>query len=141
MQYVRGSREESQVERGQPSGRITIMPCTLPPIPDLVLALRELIDQVPRGRATTAGRLASALGNPVAARWIGHYLLHHDHDANCACHRVLRAGGTLGPYPEGSDEKVRRLQADGVEVVSGNVDLDRFGCGAFTIERAVMASE
>jgi len=61
------------------------MPNPLPPIPDLVLALRQLIDQVPRGRVTTPGTLAAALGNPVAARWIGHYLLHHDHDANCPC--------------------------------------------------------
>jgi deoxyribonuclease V len=107
----------------------------LPPIPDLVLALQRLIDQVPQGRVTTPGTLASALGNPVAARWIGHYLLHHDHDANCACHRILRAGGALGPYPDGADEKVRRLQADGVEMVAGSVDLERYGCRDFTSDR------
>jgi deoxyribonuclease V len=87
---------------------------------------------VPRGRVTTAGTLAAALGNPIAARWIGHHLLHHDHDAGCVCHRVLRAGGLLGPYPEGVDEKVRRLRADGVEQVAGIVDLERYGCGDFT---------
>ena len=38
--------------------------------------------------------------------WIGHYLLHHEHDANCVCHRILRAGGALGLYPQGVDEKV-----------------------------------
>jgi deoxyribonuclease V len=107
----------------------------LPPIPDLVLALQWLIDQVPWGRVTTAGRLAAALGNPVAARWIGHYLLHHDHNANCACHRVLRAGGALGPYPEGNEEKVRRLMAEGVELDAGSVDLERYACGDFTGDR------
>ena len=111
------------------------MPPPFPPIPDLVLALRQLIDQVPRGRVTTPGTLAAALGNPVAARWIGHYLLHHEHDANCACHRVLRAGGVLGPYPKGGDEKVRRLRAEGVEMVSECVDLDRFGFADFTGDR------
>lgn len=107
------------------------MPLPLPPVPDLVLALRQLIDQVPRGRVTTPGTLALALGNPIAARWIGHYLLHHEHDANCACHRVLRAGGVLGPYPEGNDEKVRRLRAEGVTIVAERVDLDRFSYGNF----------
>ncbi len=111
------------------------MPRMLPPIPDLVLALRQLLDQVPRGRVTTPGVLASALGNPVAARWIGHYLLHHDHRATCACHRVLRAGGALGPYPEGSTEKIRRLQGEGVELTAGSVDLDRFGYREFTGDR------
>ena len=113
----------------------------LPPIPDLVLSLRRLIDQVPRGRVTTPGTLASALGNPIAARWIGHYLLHHDHDAGCVCHRVIRAGGALGPYPEGSQEKVRRLSAEGVEMAADHgymvpgVDLERYGYGDFTSDR------
>ena len=70
-------------------------------IPDLAAALRTLIAQVPAGKATTCGGLAEALGNPVAARWIGHFLLHHQHDAACLCHRVVRAGGRLGPYIDG----------------------------------------
>lgn len=115
------------------------MPLPLPPIPDLVLALRQLIDQVPRGRVTTPGGLASALGNPIAARWIGHYLLHHGHDANCVCHRVVRAGGALGPYPQGDDEKVRRLRAEGVEVAAGSVGLDCFGYADFTSDRPLQA--
>ncbi len=88
----------------------------LPPIPDLVLALRRLIDQVPRGPRHHARQAGRGPGQPVAARWIGHYLLHHDHDASCVCHRVLRAGGLPGPYPEGGDEKLRRLRAEGVEM-------------------------
>ena len=111
------------------------MPFSLPPLPDLVGMLRRLIDQVPRGRATTPGALASALGNPIAARWIGHYLLHHEHDANCVCHRVLRAGGTLGAYPGGGAEKLRRLRAEGVEIVAGNVDLERYGYGDLKSDR------
>jgi deoxyribonuclease V len=111
------------------------MPIALPPIPDLVLALQRLIDQVPAGRVTTPGRLAAALGNPVAARWIGSYLLDHDHDANCACHRVVRAGGLLGPYLRGSDEKARRLRAEGVETAAESIDLDRYDCGDFTSDR------
>jgi deoxyribonuclease V len=108
---------------------------SLPVIPDLVDALRRLIDQVPRGRVTTPGALASALGNSIAARWVGHYLLHHEHDTSCVCHRVVRAGGVLGAYPQGNDEKVRRLQADGVAVVDGVVDLDLYGFLDFTSGR------
>ena len=109
------------------------MPSSLPPIPDLPAALRRLIPQVPRGRVTTPGQLAAALGNPVAARWIGHFLLHHEHDADCACHRVVRASGILGPYPCGGVEKARRLGEDGVSVVDGLIDckgrgFDDFAC-------------
>jgi deoxyribonuclease V len=111
------------------------MSLRLPPIPDLVLSLQRLIGQVPCGRVTTPGALAAALGNPIAARWIGHYLLHHDHHANCACYRVLRAGGILGGYPEGDDAKIRRLRAEGVEMVAGSFDLDRYGFGDFGGDR------
>ncbi len=111
------------------------MRSTLPTIPNMVLELGRLIEQVPQGRVTTAGALAAALGNPVAARWIGHYLLHHDHDDGCFCHRVLRAGGVLGAYPQGDDEKVRRLRADGVITVAGSVDLERYGFNDFTSDR------
>ena len=79
--------------------------------------------------------LAAALGNPIAARWVGHYLLHHDHDADCVCHRAIRAGGVLGPYPKGSEEKARRLRAEGVELVEEGVDLERFGYGDFSGDR------
>jgi deoxyribonuclease V len=84
---------------------------------------------------TTAGQLAAALGNPVAARWVGHYLLHHEHEAGCNCHRVVRAGGVLGPYPCGGDEKARRLEADGVRVVEGRVDWDCYGFDNFDSDR------
>lgn len=95
-------------------------------LPDLRQTLTALIAQIPPGRVTTCGALAEALGNPIAARWIGHFLLHHPHGSGCACHRVVRAGGRLGPYIGGSIEaKARRLAAEGVEVVAGQVDLAR----------------
>jgi len=105
-------------------------------IPDLAGQLRELIAQVPAGWVTTCGALADALGNRIAARWVGHFTLHHDHDARCACHRILRAGGVLGPYVAGGERaKMRRLQAEGIEVRSGGVDLQRFGFHDFISER------
>ena len=67
-----------------------------PAVPDLTLCLRQLLSQVPAGLVTTCGDLAEALGNRIAAKWDGHFALHHDHDADCACHRVLRAGGEPG---------------------------------------------
>ena len=111
------------------------MPNSLPPIPDLPAALRNLIAQVPRGRVTTPGQLAAALGNPVAARWIGHFLLHHEHDAACTCHRVVRAGGVLGAFPCGGEAKAHLLEADGVSVFEGRVNCDRYGFDDFACDR------
>jgi len=107
-----------------------------PPIPDLAAVLARLISQTPAGRVTTCGDLAEALGDRIAARWVGHYTLHHEHDAQCACHRILRAGGLLGPYITGDiNVKANQLIAEGVEIHGGVVDLERFGFREFRTDR------
>ncbi len=104
-------------------------------IPDLPWQLRQLIAQVPSGKVATCGALAQALGDAIAARWVGHFLLHHPHDAACNCHRVVRAGGMLGGYVQGEAAKRRRLVAEAIEVRDQAVDLARYGCDHFQSDR------
>ena len=66
--------------------------------PNMPSHLFQLVAQIPRGRVTTYGDLARALGNVMASRWVGQELLNHDHHSNCHCHRVVRANGDLGVY-------------------------------------------
>ncbi len=108
------------------------MPYTAIPIPDMVEELQHLLAQVPAGRVTTYGTLAVALGNRIAARWVGHWMLHHRHSPVCTCHRVLLAGGVLGRYTAGATSaKARLLQQEGIEICDGRVDLDRYGWNEF----------
>jgi deoxyribonuclease V len=96
-------------------------------VPDMDLALSELVEQIPRGGAATYGGLAAVLGDPVAARWVATRLLAHRHDADCRCHCVVLAGGIVGKYVSGETrnrEKVARLEAEGAAVVGGRIDLD-----------------
>jgi deoxyribonuclease V len=80
--------------------------------------------------------LAEALGDRIAARWVGHFALHHDHPPDCVCHRIVRAGGVLGGYAASSVErKARRLADEGILVRNGLVDLDRFGFCEFASDR------
>jgi deoxyribonuclease V len=105
-------------------------------LPDLPQELRGLAAQVPAGRVTTCGWLAEALGSPLAARWIGHFMLHHEHGEDCPCHRVVRAGGQLGGFVGGtSAAKALRLAAEGVEIRGETIDLDRFGFRDFRGDR------
>ena len=91
---------------------------------DLVAELAALLRQVPRGRVTTYGLLAHALGDPAAARWIGARLLDHPHSARCPCHRVVRGSGDPGLYIAGDAQaKLARLRKEGVEVVGDVVTL------------------
>lgn len=105
-------------------------------VPDLYDALRRLVAQIPPGRVTTYGALAIALGDVAAARWVGYHLLNHQHTGDCACHRVVRAGGHLGGYVTNDPrDKAARLSEEGVPVPDGIVDLAVFGFDTFQSER------
>jgi len=94
-------------------------------LPDLQRAVDRLLRQIPTGHFSTYGDLADALGDRVASRWVGHYMLHHAHDQNCPCHRVVRADQTLGVYVSGrAEDKARRLAGEGVNVRDDRVTDD-----------------
>jgi len=105
-------------------------------LPDLAEHLRQLLQQVPRGRVTTYGALAAALGDPIAARWVGQAVCEQGEDAAWLCHRVVRSDGTLGhDLPEGAAAKAPRLAAEGITIVENAVDLDRYGFDEFSGDR------
>lgn len=112
----------------------------LPPIPDLPAAVRQLVRQIPSGRVATYGALALALGDRLASRWIGHELLHHDHDETCPCHRVVRVDGSLGKYiADRETAKIDRLKAEGIEIRAGLVDRLRYGFDDFRSSQPLLA--
>jgi len=95
-------------------------------VPDLAAEAWGLLTQVPRGRVTTYGDMARALGDVGAARWVAELLLGHEHTAACLCHRVVRAGGAIGLYgDETRFRKAERLQREGIEVAGEAVSPDR----------------
>ncbi len=115
-------------------------PETLPPftidIPDLPQSLRSLLRRVPRGRVTTYGALATALGDSIAARWVAQHLLDHTHGPRCRCHRVVRAGGELGTYiTRSATEKRTLLTAEGVHIADDTVDLAVYGVEPPALDR------
>jgi deoxyribonuclease V len=105
-------------------------------LPNLPEQLTRLLTQIPPGRVTTYGMLADALGNRIAARWVGHFMLHHEHHAGCPCHRVVRADGQLGQYIAGGPRaKAKRLAGEAVTVRKGSIDLAEFGFERFVSDR------
>jgi deoxyribonuclease V len=105
-------------------------------IPNLDAELRTLLYQIPAGRVATYGDLAAALGNAAAARWVGEYLLDHEHDSECPCHRVIRSNGDVGLSITGDPaDKIGKLQAEGVDVSAGRIPLGEFGFSDFQSNR------
>jgi O-6-methylguanine DNA methyltransferase len=92
-------------------------------------ALYALLRTIPRGRVVTYGQLAALLGNRAWARAVGN-ALHANPDGNAnPCYRVVNARGELSrAYAFGGPaEQARRLEADGIPVQDGRVDLKIYG--------------
>jgi deoxyribonuclease V len=92
-------------------------PPALLSLPDLPAALAALLRQIPSGRVTTFGDLATALGDVAAARWAAQWI-RETATNNLPTHRVVLRTGELRA------EQIQPLLAEGVPFVSASrVDL------------------
>tara|TARA_Y100000310_G_scaffold328363_1_gene396385 strand:- start:761 stop:1057 length:297 start_codon:yes stop_codon:yes gene_type:complete len=82
--------------------------------------------KIPRGKVSTYGAIASAMGKDGAVRAVGGALNKNPYK-EVPCHRVVGFDGSLVGFASGVKEKERILKSEGVEVVNGKVDLERYG--------------
>jgi methylated-DNA-[protein]-cysteine S-methyltransferase len=82
---------------------------------------------IPRGRVSTYGRVARAVGIPGAARAVGQALARNPFPIIIPCHRAVRSDGSLGGYRGGVAMKRALLRLEGVAVnASDRVVVDQF---------------
>lgn len=83
---------------------------------------------IPKGRVATYGQVAAMAGNGGAARVVGNALHVNPAPGIIPCHRVVNAQGRLAPRFAfgGSDGQKSLLEAEGVEVRNGKVDLEKY---------------
>jgi len=87
----------------------------------------NLLKKIPSGKVTTYRDIAKALGTK-AYRAVGNAMNKNPRDTSIyPCHRVIRSSGQVGGYAKGSDAKVSRLRSEGVEIINGIIDLDKYG--------------
>lgn len=91
-------------------------------------AVYEVVSRVPKGKVTTYGMIARAIGHPRAARQVGNALHHNPTPVVVPCHRVVNREGRLAPAFAfgGIDVQARLLEEEGVPVVDGYVDLEKY---------------
>ncbi|MBI5229503.1 MGMT family protein [Candidatus Micrarchaeota archaeon] len=89
-------------------------------------AVLVLVEKIPRGKVTTYGELARALGKPNAARAVGKALNKNPHPIKVPCHRVVRSDGRVGGYALGARKKVKLLKKEGVEIKNDRVNLKKY---------------
>ena len=92
----------------------------MPVSPDIFEAIYEIVRQIPRGRVSTYGHIAAALGMKSGARLVG-YAMNHSHGIlpEVPAQRVVNRNGLLtgkshfGPGNEMAD----LLRQDGVLII------------------------
>ena len=89
----------------------------------------EAVKQIPYGQVATYAQVAEAAGDRKMARAVGNALHKNPDPENIPCFRVVNAKGELaGEFAfGGSGAQARLLEAEGVEVNDGRVDLKKDG--------------
>jgi len=73
----------------------------------------EVVKRIPRGKVTTYGAIAKALG--ISPRAVARALSKNPRPIEVPCHRVVMSNGRLGGYSFGGPEAKRRLlESEGV---------------------------
>jgi len=88
----------------------------------------EYLKTVPKGTVVTYGMIARAIGHPRAARQVGNALHRNPTPVVVPCHRVVNREGRLAPAFAfgGQEAQAELLRSEGVEVLNGYVDLDKY---------------
>ena len=89
----------------------------------------KVLKLVPKGKVTTYGEIARAVGNKRMSRQVGWALHVNPNPSEIPCYRVVNRYGELSSAFAfgGINRQKELLEADGVEVVDNKVDLDKFG--------------
>lgn len=96
-------------------------------LPDLWKETYDLVAQVPKGRVTTYGEVAKALGDIAACRFVGLAMSRNEDIIRVPCRRVVQSDRFVGGYTGGGPEKkIQLLRKEGIEFSGSKVvDLDK----------------
>ena len=89
----------------------------------------EAVKKIPKGHVATYGQIAEMAGNPRMSRAVGNALHKNPDPLHIPCFRVVNSKGELaGAFAFGGGKaQAELLREDGVEVVDGKGDLEKYG--------------
>ena len=82
--------------------------------------------QVPKGKVTTYGELANAVGLKNGQRIIGMIMKKNPFPVIVPCHRVVKSDGKIGGYAYGKNVKSKMLTNEGIKIKDEKIiDFDK----------------
>ena len=85
----------------------------------------RILKKVPRGKVITYKEIARAL-NSKAYRAVGNAMNKNPYAPHIPCHRVIKINGEVGGFASGTKKKIQMLKKEGIEVINGKIDLERY---------------
>lgn len=77
--------------------------------------------EVPKGKVTTYGELAKAIGLKNGQRVIGRIMNKNPYPVIIPCHRVIKSDGKIGGYAWGEKVKAKMLSNEGIKIKNGKI--------------------
>jgi O-6-methylguanine DNA methyltransferase len=89
----------------------------------------EAVKKIPKGKVATYGQIAKLAGDEKMCRAVGNALHKNPEPDKIPCFRVVNSKGELsGEFAfGGAGAQQKLLEAEGIEVINGKVDLAKFG--------------
>jgi methylated-DNA-[protein]-cysteine S-methyltransferase len=81
---------------------------------------KKLLD-VPKGKITTYGDLAKAVGLKNGQRVVGKIMNKNPYPMIIPCHRVVMSTGKIGGYAYGEHVKTKMLNDEGIKIQNGKI--------------------
>lgn len=89
----------------------------------------EAVKKIPYGRVATYAQVAEMAGDRKMARAVGNALHKNPGPDNIPCYRVVNSKGMLAEafVFGGINMQEKLLKEEGVDIINGRVDMDKFG--------------
>lgn len=86
------------------------------------------LQKVPKGKVITYKELAKA-SDSKAYRFVGSCMKNNKYPIEIPCYKVVKSNGKIGNYSgrDGINGKIKLLERDGVKIVNGKIDLEKYG--------------
>lgn len=88
----------------------------------------DVVKKIPKGKVATYGQVAALAGNKRWARVVGYALHANPSPETIPCYRVVTKEGKPSQafVFGGINEQIKLLQEDGVKLIDGVVDMDKY---------------
>lgn len=77
--------------------------------------------KIPKGKVSTYGAIARAIGRPKSSRATGNALNKNPFAPGMPCHRVVKNDGKVGGFAGGQKAKIKLLEKEEIEVRDGRI--------------------